>query len=114
VTIEWRGSQAKAAIRRGGGRGVERVADLVGQTSQEVVPRESEELARSMVVDVDHVDMEASVSYDTDYAVINHEKRRRHARGETDKYLERPLNAAARTGAAADLMAESIRQELEQ
>lgn len=93
VQIRWDGLGAKAAVRRGARRGVERAAELVADRSLDVVPRETEHLARSLEVSAE--DLVAAVSYDTPYAVAQHERTRlHHARGETAKYLENPLNAS--------------------
>lgn len=110
VRVEWSGPQAKAAVHRGLARGVRRVAEQVGEASQRVVPRESSRLAKSMAVSQD--DLVAAVSYDTPYAVKQHENLRlRHARGQTGKYLENPLHAAART--AAQVVAAEVAREAE-
>lgn len=106
--ITWHGPMAKAAIRRGAARGVLKAAQLVGEASQDVVPREDDDLARSMTVTSD--DLVAAVAYDTPYAVKQHENLRlRHDRGETGKYLERPLNKSRRQ--AAETIAAEIRKE---
>lgn len=106
--VTWNGAAAKAAIHRGLAAGVARVADDVGRASQRVVPRESDRLARSMRVTQD--DLVAAVSYDTPYAVRQHENLRlRHGRGQTGKYLENPLIAARRT-AAQTIAAEVVRE----
>ncbi len=110
VRITWDGAAAKRQIHRGAARGVRRAAEAVMDDSLDVVPREDDELARSAALDVDDQEMVASVSYDTPYAARQHEQLRlRHDRGETSKYLERPLRAGARR--TAETIAAEIRKE---
>jgi hypothetical protein len=62
------------------------------QVSRERVPIEEATLERSGVVSVDESSMTAAVSYDTPYAVRQHEELSyRHDPGRTAKYLEGPL-----------------------
>jgi hypothetical protein len=62
------------------------------QVSRERVPIEEATLERSGVVSVDESSMTAAVSYDTPYAVRQHEELSySHDPGRTAKYLERPL-----------------------
>jgi hypothetical protein len=62
------------------------------QVSRERVPIEEATLERSGVVSVDESSMTSAVSYDTPYAVRQHEELSyRHDPGRTAKYLERPL-----------------------
>jgi hypothetical protein len=78
--------------------------------SLRVVPREDEQLAGSAALDVDETDLVAAVSYDTPYAVRQHEVvRLRHDKGESAKYLERPWRASRRT--TAETIAAEIRKE---
>lgn len=110
VRITWNGAQAKQQIRRGAARGVRRAGQDVLDASLRVVPREDDELAGSAALDVDDTDLVAAVSYDTPYAVRQHEALRlRHDRGETAKFLERPWRASQRT--TAQTIAAEIRKE---
>jgi hypothetical protein len=63
------------------------------------------------VASVDEASLTAAVSYDTPYAVVQHERLDfRHAPGRTAKYLENSLNAARQEVAA--LIAAQIRRSL--
>ncbi|GMA31601.1 hypothetical protein [Litorihabitans aurantiacus] len=92
--ITWNGPEAKAAARRATGRGLANAAEVVLAASREVVPIEEATLSRSGASSVDEAEMVAAVSYDTPYAVIQHERTDfRHDAGRTAKYLEAPLLA---------------------
>ncbi len=108
--ITWNGLLAKQRIRNGAARGLRVAGRGVLDASLDVVPREDDELAGSAVLDVDEKALVAAVSYDTPYAVRQHEVMRlRHDRGETAKYLERPWRASRRS--TAETIAAEIRKE---
>jgi hypothetical protein len=82
-------------MREGAARGLLLAAEHVLQVSNEVVPLDESELQRSGVASVDEPSLTAMVSYDTPYAVRQHEELTwRHAPGRTAKYLENSLNTA--------------------
>lgn len=90
--IDWQGSAVDSAMRVGATRGLTRAAEFVLSNSRLVVPIEDAILSRSGATSVDSTNLEASVSYDTPYAVRQHEDLSlRHDQGRTAKYLERPL-----------------------
>lgn len=92
LTITWNGAAAKAAARRGASRGVLLAAEHVLAESRQVVPIDETTLSRSGATSIDDSTATAAVSYDTPYAVKQHEDLTlRHDRGRTAKYLERPL-----------------------
>lgn len=102
----WNARAVTEAVRRGAAQGLADAGKVVLDDSQKRVPTESHELADSAVVDVDASDLVAVVSYDTAYAVKQHENLRlKHSKGKQGKYLERALRArreaAARAIAAA-------------
>lgn len=79
------------------------------QVSRSVVPIEEDTLERSGVASVDPATCTGAVSYDTPYAVKQHEDlTARHDPGRTAKYLERPAVTEADT--VLDIVAASIRR----
>lgn len=89
------GAPAARQIREGAARGLYLAAEHVLQQSQEVVPLDESPLMQSGTASVDEASLTAAVSYDTPYAVRQHEALDfRHAPGRTAKYLEGPLNAS--------------------
>lgn len=104
--LRFNGAAAARQIREGAARGLYLAAEHVLQQSNEVVPLDEAELQRSGVASVDPPSLTAMVSYDTPYAVRQHEELTwRHAPGRTAKYLENSLNAA-RPEVAAIIAAE--------
>lgn len=73
------------------------VAEYVLGESIQQVPHEEGDLQSSGKVSVDEGSSRVAVSYDTPYAVRQHEDMTyRHDAGRKAKYLEDPLNAAAK------------------
>jgi hypothetical protein len=96
--IRWNGDAALAAIRAGAVRGVRLGSEHLLQVSRGRVPIEEATLERSGVASVDESSMTAVVSYDTPYAVRQHEELGyRHDAGRTAKYLEGPLREESDT-----------------
>lgn len=72
--------------------GLDDAAELLLAEARKVVPYEDGPLSESGKASRD--DLIGLVSFDTDYAVIQHEDLEfRHSPGRTAKYLEGPLNA---------------------
>jgi hypothetical protein len=91
ATYTWHGTAAGKKLRAAAALGLGKWAELVLQQSREVVPLDEATLERSGVASVDDQALEAAVSYDTPYAVAQHENLEyRHAPGRAAKYLERP------------------------
>lgn len=102
---------ATRQMRAGAARGLLLAAEHVLQLSNEVVPLDESELQRSGTASVDEASLTAVVSYDTPYAVRQHEELRwRHAPGRHAKYLENSLNAARPEVAA--IIAAQIRRAM--
>ena len=79
---------------------VEAVADHVLAEASQEVPHEDGDLQASGKVSTDPSTNRAAVSYDTPYAVVQHEDMTmQHDAGRRAKYLEGPMNRAA-NGAA--------------
>lgn len=110
VDVDTRGvRRAVERVRRGGEQGVREAAEHVLDVAGPLVPYDEGPLHDSGEVDVDG--MEATVSYDTEYAVIQHEEEEyRHAPGEQAKYLEEPFEAEV--DAVQDIIAAAIDREL--
>lgn len=93
--LRFDGTAATRQMRDGAARGLLLAAEHVLQQSQEIVPLDESPLMQSGTASVDEASLTAAVSYDTPYAVRQHEALDfRHAPGRTAKYLERPLNAS--------------------
>lgn len=93
----WKGDAAGKAIRAAVVRGLGQWGELLLQQSREGVPLDEGTLERSGVASVDPRILTAAVSYDTPYAVVQHENMGfHHPGGRTAKYLERPWAASAR------------------
>jgi hypothetical protein len=111
MTVKWYGSKASAAEKRGAARGLQLWAEHVLEEANRVVPIEEATLLRSGVASVDEGALRAAVSYDTPYAVIQHEALDfRHDAGRQAKYLEEPANASTMVG--GDLIAREIKSSL--
>lgn len=109
--LDWDGLAVTAQMRAGAIRGLEVATEHVLGASRAVVPLEEATLERSGVASVDETDLTGAISYDTVYAVRQHEELTwRHAEGRTAKYLEGPLEAERETVAA--LVAAQIRRAL--
>ncbi|MEU8950898.1 hypothetical protein [Streptomyces sp. NPDC048489] len=109
--ITWNGDTALAAIRAGALRGVRLGAEHLLEVSRQRVPIEEGTLERSGVVSVDEGDLTAAVSYDTPYAVRQHEELDyRHDTGREAKYLEKPLREESDT--IQDIIAAEVRRSL--
>lgn len=89
------------ALHERAAQAVEEVADLVLEEANTRVPHEYGDLQDSGKVSVDAAELQAAVSYDTPYAVRQHEEMSyRHDAGREAKYLENSLNHVANSGAA--------------
>lgn len=91
--IRLHGRHAKAKVRRGAARGVRVAGEHLLGRSAELVPQEEGTLERSGAVTMNpDGSPEVAVSYDTPYAVRQHEELTwRHDPGREAKYLEKPL-----------------------
>jgi hypothetical protein len=111
VRFSFDGTVAEQRLKQGAARGLLLGAEHVLGRSNDVVPLDEATLQRSGVASVDEASLTAAVSYDTPYAVVQHERLDlRHAPGRTAKYLENSLNAARQEVAA--LIAAQIRRSL--
>jgi hypothetical protein len=109
--LHFDGTAASRRIREGAARGLHLAAEHVLGKINDVVPLDEAALQRSGTASVDPPSLMAMVSYDTPYAVRQHEELTwRHAPGRTAKYLENSLNAARPEVAA--LIAAELRRAL--
>ena len=111
MTVKWYGAKASAAEKRGAARGLYLWAEHVLEEAVRVVPLQEGTLMRSGVASSDPGALRAAVSFDTIYAVYQHEGLDfNHPRGRQAKYLESPLNASKAKGQA--LVAREIKRAL--
>ncbi|MBG0830514.1 hypothetical protein HS041_22390 [Planomonospora sp. ID67723] len=104
-------AKVRAAQRAGALQGLKLAAEHLLQTSRAIVPIEEGTLERSGVASVDEGSLRAAVSYDTVYAVRQHEELTwRHDAGRTAKYLETPM--ADEAGTMGEIIAAQIRRSL--
>lgn len=104
--LTWNGPAVERELKQGAARGLLLAAEHVLGEAQQVVPLDESPLMQSGTASVDEASLTGMVSYDTPYAVVQHERLDyRHAPGRTAKYLERPLNEA-RTEVAAIIAAQ--------
>lgn len=93
--LDFHGPQVQREMRAGAARGLLLGAEFVLAQATEVVPLDEGPLQDSGEASVDASSLQAAVSYNTPYAVRQHEELDyRHAPGRTAKYLEGPLNAS--------------------
>ncbi|WP_067470010.1 hypothetical protein [Actinomadura macra] len=91
--LEWDGRRVTEVQRAAAMRGLRKAAEhLLGESRQQV-PIEEGTLERSGVASVDSSALQAAVSFDTPYAVRQHEDLDlQHDPGRKAKYLEDPFN----------------------
>ena len=91
VRIKHTTRRASAAEKAGAAEGLTEAANFLLSASRLLVPLEDGALERSGTASVNRARLTAGVSYDTPYAVRQHEELDyRHAEGRTAKYLEGP------------------------
>ena len=91
--LEWDGDRVADLLIEDLVEGLNDAAEHLLGVSTQLVPLDEGPLMHSGVADVDADDLRASVSYDTAYAVRQHEELDyRHAPGRQAKYLEAPFN----------------------
>jgi hypothetical protein len=109
--LDWNGDIIDARRKEGAIKGLKLAAEHVLQVSRTRVPLEEGTLERSGVASVDSSEMKAAVSYDTVYAVYQHERLDlKHAPGRTAKYLEDPINEEVDT--VREIVAAAVRRAL--
>ncbi|PSK95770.1 hypothetical protein CLV30_12822 [Haloactinopolyspora alba] len=111
VRVKWNGGAVSASMRAAELRGLRLAGEHVLTESRKEVPIEEGTLERSGTVSVDPGSRRAAVSYNTPYAVVQHERMDfHHDEGRSAKYLERPMTT--NRGTVRDIIAQQIRQGL--
>lgn len=111
VKFVWHGDEVKRKEREGRNKGLRAAAEHLLAESQRLVPIEEATLERSGVASVDEAKGQAAVSYDTVYAVRQHEELTwRHDPGRSAKYLEIPFNTERKV--MQEIIAAQIRRSL--
>lgn len=89
--LTWHGAAILEELREHAGDGIDDAMEMLLTASRAVVPVLSEDLSKSGKASRDG--LTGLVSYNTVYAVIQHEELEyRHAPGRQAKYLEQPFN----------------------
>ncbi|MFD8948992.1 hypothetical protein ACFV0B_09085 [Streptomyces xanthophaeus] len=105
------GGAVLRGTRTGAIQGLRLSAEYILTKSRARVPIEEATLERSGTATVDEADLKAAISYDTPYAVRQHEELTyRHDAGRTAKYLEGPM--AEEADQAAAIIAAQLRRSL--
>lgn len=100
-------------VKRGGRKGLFDALDHLMSVSKDQVPLDKGPLKNSAAVDVSGDGTSGTVSYDTPYAVEQHENVNiRHQRGRKAKYLEDPLNDPAVQQEMVQLLGGGMRGEM--
>ncbi|MEV5086877.1 hypothetical protein AB0N18_02820 [Streptomyces griseoincarnatus] len=91
--VRWNAQPVNRAAATAAGRGARLAAEHLLGVSRDRVPIEEGTLERSGTVTADEANGAAAVSFDTVYAVRQHEDMTlRHDAGRTAKFLEDPFN----------------------
>ena len=94
-------------------RGTWAALDYLAARSKEQVPLDKGPLKNSCYVDVEPDGSAGTVSYDTPYAVVQHETLwYQHQRGRKAKYLEDPCNDPKITAQMALLMKQEFERQM--
>lgn len=114
MSVEVRGSINKdlieKAMRNASKRGIYAALDVVASASKQQVPLDKGPLLASCAIDVASDGSQGTISYDTPYAVRQHEEMGyHHQRGRKAKYLEDPVNDPTVTSQALAAMAAEAR-----
>ena len=100
-------------MQSGGKRGTFAMLDHIASVSKDQVPLDMGPLKNSCVVDVAEDGLSGTISYDTPYAVVQHENRYfRHQRGRKAKYLEDPINDKGVQREALAVLADAMGEDL--
>lgn len=108
--LEWNGGAYTSLLGVGLEAGLEDAAEYLLSESNGRVPVEELVLQQSGEVSTDPARKRASVSYDTAYAVAQHEADYRHDAGRMRKFLEIPWLAKRRE--MRDIIARGVRRHM--
>jgi len=91
VEITWNGDAATKRARAGAVQGLQLGTQLILAESVKIVPLDEATLQDSGKAEVDEANLTGTVSFDTPYAVVQHEDLTlNHPNGREAKYLEKP------------------------
>lgn len=109
--VEWNGDEISVELAGAVMAGLIAGGEYLLGASREIVPLEEGTLERSGAVSDDESELTVAVSYDTPYAVAQHEELTwRHAEGREAKYLEKPMTTERDT--IGELVAATARRTL--
>lgn len=109
--VNWNGAQVEAKAKQGLVSGLTMATEHLLAEAKAIVPLEEGTLERSGVASVDRSSMTGAVSFDTVYAVRQHEELTwKHLPGRQAKYLETPAHTERETMQA--LIAAGVRRAL--
>jgi len=110
IRIVWKGKDVTDAVQRNGKEGLQMAGDVVLSAANEIVPHDTGLLQSTGKVDVDGQKLEATVSYNTPYAVKVHEHPEWHFRnGRKGKWLEMTIKSTDIASAAQRAIADKLR-----
>ncbi|MBR6029221.1 MAG: hypothetical protein IKP40_09015 [Clostridia bacterium] len=113
VTVKLDKAKIKAVTAQCSRKGTWSALDYLATESKAQVPLDQGPLKNSCQVDVASDGTSGTVSYDTPYAIIQHEKTSfNHQRGRKAKYLEDPANDPAVADAMQQLIAQAFREQM--
>jgi hypothetical protein len=111
LTFRWDGESAATRMIKGAARGLHILGEHVLLISNDRVPLDEATLQRSGEVHVDEETLEASITYDTEYAVRQHEDLTlNHPNGRRAKFLESAWRENAHL--APEIIGNQIRRAL--
>lgn len=107
-------AKIKSVAKQGGKKGTWSALDHLAAVSKEQVPLDQGPLKNSCYVDVADDGSSGTVSYDTPYAVRQHEETSyQHQRGRKAKYLEDPANDGSVRSEMLQLIKRAYEEEIE-
>ncbi|MBR1710598.1 MAG: HK97 gp10 family phage protein [Clostridia bacterium] len=108
--LDW--GKVSSKLQKAGKKGLQAGLEILLEESQRQVPKDTGALAQSGKV-VMYNDQEGHVSYNTEYALVQHERTDfSHPHGGKAKYLEDPANDSGIQSAMYAALGEAIRGEL--
>lgn len=110
ASFKWEGRTWLRSTKRAAAKGLELGLEHVLAEARKIIPLDEGTLERSGRVQVDPLTLEGIVSFDTVYAVRQHEELTwKHAPGRQAKYLEQPM--ARERERVLEIVAATIRRE---
>lgn len=113
VTVRLDKAKINSIVRKGGKKATWSSLDHLAAVSKEQVPLDQGPLKNSCYVDVSDDGSSGTVSYDTPYAIVQHENMQfQHQRGRKAKYLEDPANDSAVQREMLALMQQAYEEQM--